>query len=469
MTKFTSDVVIGLEIHIELNTNTKLFCACATKGSEEPNTRVCPICLGHPGSKPVLNKKVVEYAIKLGLALNCEINKELIFSRKSYFYPDLAKNYQITQYEKPLCKNGEVKLKNNKKIGITRIHIEEDPAALVHPNSIHGSNYVLIDYNRSGNPLCEIVTEPDMTSAEEAREFMNKLITILEYLEIFDINAIIKADANVSIKDSGYIRSEIKNITGFKEIERALNYEIQRQKNVVLNGEKLIQDTRSWDADKGISTRLRTKETEDDYGYIIDPDLVITDITENMINDIKNNMPELADEKLEKFKEHGIADDNAEIISKNKDLAKIYEIIVKEVDATKVSKWARRDLMKAVNYHKKDISSLNVDKIAPKFIKVLKSELSQEITPKISFLLTSNIVENEDFDIENEINKNKSIGDDNQIETFVKEVISEQSDNVEKYKSGEDKIINFLVGQVMRKSNGKANPGKIKEIFMKLI
>ncbi|MCB9358503.1 Asp-tRNA(Asn)/Glu-tRNA(Gln) amidotransferase subunit GatB [Candidatus Woesearchaeota archaeon] len=467
--KFTTDIVIGLEIHIELNTNTKLFCGCATKGSDEPNSRVCPVCLGHPGSKPVLNKKVVEFATKLGLAMNCKIDKELVFSRKSYFYPDLAKNYQITQYEQPLCKNGSMKLSNGKTIGITRIHVEEDPAALVHPGSIHGSNYVLIDYNRSGNPLCEIVTEPDMASPEEAREFMNKLITILEYLEIFDPDAIIKADANVSVKESGYIRSEIKNITGFKEIERALNYEVQRQKRAVADGEKLIQDTRSWDAEKGMSSRLRTKETEDDYGYIIDPDLVITDITDEFVKNIKDNMPELADEKMEKFKEHGIADDNAEIISKNKDLAKVYELLVKEIDADKVSKWARRDLMKAANYHKKNVADLDLEKVVPKFVSVLKAEISGEINAKIAFMGTSSIVEDPEFDVDKYIGDNKSQGDDSAIEGFVKEVISEQKENVSKYKAGEGKVLNFLVGQVMRKSQGKADAGKIKELLIKCL
>jgi len=468
--KFDSDIVIGLEIHIELNTNSKLFCSCPTKGSEEPNTRVCPVCLGHPGSKPVLNKKSVEFAIKLGLALNCDIDKELIFSRKSYFYPDMAKNYQITQYEQPLCTKGSVILKSGKKIGITRVHMEEDPAALVHPSGMHGSEYVLVDYNRSGNPLCEIVTEPDMTSPEEARDFMKKLITTLEYLEIFDVNeGIIKADANISIKESGYIRSEVKNVTGFKEIERALFYEVERQTRAVKDGEKLIQDTRSWDSEHGLSKRIRTKETEEDYGYIIDPDLVVTEITDEMVNSIKNNMPEMADEKHGKFKEQGVADDNAEIISKNKDLAKIYEFVAKDVEAEKASKWARRDLMKAVNYHKKDVSDLELDKVGAKFVKILKAELNGEITTKVSFMATSAVVENSDFDVDAEIEKNKSIGDDSAIEGFVKDVISEQAENIEKYKAGEEKVLNFLVGQVMRKSQGKADAGKVKEILLKLI
>src|SRR3989344_1237368 len=205
MKHFTSDVVIGIECHVELNTKTKLFCGCPTKGSEEPNTRICQVCLGHPGSKPVLNKKAVEFALKLCIALKCSLSEELVFSRKSYFYPDMAKNYQISQYEIPLGKNGKLNLSGGKEIGIIRVHMEEDPASLIHPAGLKESQYVLVDYNRSGNPLVEIVTEPDLASPDEARDFMKQLITVLNYLEIFDINnGIIKADANVSVKESNY-------------------------------------------------------------------------------------------------------------------------------------------------------------------------------------------------------------------------------------------------------------------------
>ncbi|MEM3126670.1 MAG: Asp-tRNA(Asn)/Glu-tRNA(Gln) amidotransferase GatCAB subunit B, partial [Candidatus Woesearchaeota archaeon] len=223
------DIKIGLEIHIGLNTESKMFCGCPAQGEDIPNTNVCPVCLGHPGSKPVFNKKVLEYALKLCLALECEVAKSVLFSRKSYFYPDLSKNYQITQYEAPLGTKGKLKLKSGKEIRIARIHMEEDPASLVHPESIERSKYVLIDYNRSGTPLLEIVTEPDLSSPEEAREFMNKLVTILGYLEIFDIEKnVIKADINVSIKESNFTRAEIKNVTGFKEIENAIFYEVSR-------------------------------------------------------------------------------------------------------------------------------------------------------------------------------------------------------------------------------------------------
>jgi aspartyl-tRNA(Asn)/glutamyl-tRNA(Gln) amidotransferase subunit B len=468
--KFTSDIVIGLEIHVELNTDTKLFCGCPTKGNEEPNTRTCPVCLGHPGSKPVLNSKVIDYAVKLGLSLNCDIDNKLIFSRKSYFYPDMAKNYQITQYERPLCNNGHIMLKNQKRVGITRIHIEEDPAALVHPKTMHDSQYVLVDYNRSGNPLCEIVTEPDMTSPEEAREFMKKLITILEYLDIFHpTEGIIKADANISIKESGYVRSEVKNVTGFKEIERALFYEVERQKQAVKAGEKLVTDTRSWDPNKGISKRLRTKETEADYGYIIDPDLIVTDITQNYIQKIRLNMPEMADAKMEKFMtEHDIAEDTAEILSKDKELAHVYEEVSKKIKPELASKWVRRELSRVLNYNKKKFSEIEMT--TQHFIDLLLLIQENKITEKIGQEILNKLA-TEPFDINEYVKKEglEQVSDDSEIEKICMVVIKEQQHILEKIKLGEDKAINFLVGQVMKKSKGKANPQKVKEIILRII
>ena len=312
--KFTSDIVIGIEVHLELATDTKLFCGCATHGTDEPNTRTCEVCLGHPGSKPVLNKKALQYALRLCLALGSKISPSLIFSRKSYFYPDMAKNYQISQYEIPLGEKGSLNLDSGKKIGITRVHMEEDPAALIHPAGMAGSTYVLVDYNRSGDPLCEVVTEPELTSPEEARNFMKQLITVLTYLDIFDVNrCIIKADANISIKESGYKRVEIKNITGFKEIERALKYEVERQKQEV---DSIAQETRAWDSEKGMTIAMRKKEVEEEYGYIIDPDLVKIEITKDMLKEVEESMPELAQEKVQKFvKKHKITEEDAKVLA----------------------------------------------------------------------------------------------------------------------------------------------------------
>lgn len=468
--RFTSDIVIGLEIHVELATESKLFCSCATHGDDTPNSRTCPTCLGHPGSKPVLNRRCVEYALKLCLALGCDINKELIFSRKSYFYPDLAKNYQISQFEIPLGEHGTMNLKSGKEVGITRVHLEEDPASLIHPTGMSSSRYVLVDYNRSGDPLCEIVTEPDLDSPEQARDFMKQLITILNYLGIFDIErCIIKADANVSIKGSGYIRSEIKNITGFKEIERALFYEVDRQKNAVKEKEKLVQDTRSWNSEKGVSERIRTKETEADYGFIIDPDLVKIDIDDTWVDEIKVGMPELAQDKITKFIEkHKIKREDAEIIAQEKLLAELFEKVAEEVDPVLAAKWLRRELVRVLNYNNKELHQIQLEE--KELIALLKLIEEKKITEKTGQRLIEKLVE-KPFDIREFVKKEglEAVSDTGVIKKFCEEGIKENPKAVEDYKGGEEKSLNFIVGQVMRKSKGKATPSEVNKILKELI
>jgi len=468
--EFESDVVIGLEIHAELNTKTKLFCGCPTKGSEEPNTRTCVTCLGMPGSKPVLNKKAVEFALKLGLALNCEISPELIFSRKSYFYPDMAKNYQITQYEIPLGKKGKLKLSGGKEIGITRVHMEEDPASLVHPAGMKESAYVLVDYNRSGNPLAEIVTEPDLESPDEARDFMKQLITVLDYLEIFDVNGgIIKADANISVKESGYTRVEIKNITGFKEIERALVYEVSRQKEEARHSKKIQQETRSWDSERGITFSLRMKETEEDYGYIIDSDLTVVEITNEWLSEIKRGMPELAQDKVNKFiHNYKIKKEDAEIIAADKELAKMFEAVAKQVDANLAAKWMRRELVRVLNYNKKELNEVEINK--NHIISLLKLIENKKITDNIGQQIIEKLVESP-FDVNEYVKKEKleAVSDVSELEKFCKEAISENPNAVDDYKKGEAKALNFIVGSVMKKTKGKATPKEVNEIILKLI
>ena len=452
MKNFTADVIIGLEIHAELSTKTKLFCGCPTKGNEEPNSRTCPICLGHPGSKPVLNKKVVEFVLKLGLALNCEISPELIFSRKSYFYPDMAKNYQITQYEIPLGKNGKLKLSGGKEIGITRVHMEEDPASLIHPAGMQQSSYVLVDYNRSGNPLLEIVTKPELESAEEARDFMKQLITTLGYLKIFDIsNGIIKADANISIRESDYTRVEIKNITGFKEIERALNYETARQKSSVEEGKSIEQETRSWDSEKGVTFLLRKKETEDDYGYILDPDLVKTEITGELADEIKREMPELAHDKVKKFiTKHKIKKEDAEILAAEKELAELFEKVAEEIDPLLAAKWLRRELVRVLNYNKKGIHETEMNE--KHMIQLLKLIENKKITENVAQKLLEKLIE-KPFDVNEYVKKEKleAVSDSGELEKYCKEAIKENPQAVEDYKNGEEKALNFIVGSVMQK------------------
>ena len=469
MTKqFTTDIVIGLEIHVELATDSKLFCGCATHGNEEPNSRCCEVCLGHPGSKPVLNKKAVEYALKLALALNCKIAPWLIFSRKSYFYPDMAKNYQISQYEVPLAEKGKLKLKSGKEIGITRVHMEEDPASLVHPSGMQNSAFVLVDYNRSGDPLVEVVTEPDFSSADEARDFMKQLITVLEYLSIFDVNrCIIKADANISIKETNYTRAEIKNITGFKDIERALNYEISRQKE---NVSEIVQETRGWDSDKGLTFSLRKKEVEAEYGYIIDPDLIKTEIGSGWVDEIKKGMPELAQDKLQRYEsKHGKVQ-SMEVISKDPKLAEFFDKVCSGsgVDEKIASHWIEVRLKEVLNKHKKRIDEVSIK--PEHMIDLIKLIQDKKITKHVGVQILNALYEKE-FDVNSYV-KNEGLvamGNSEELEKICQKVIDSNLESVEKYKNGEEKVFNFLVGQVMRETKGKAKAELVNDLLKKLI
>ena len=467
--KFTTDVVIGLEVHIELKTATKLFCSCPRSGSQEPNSRTCEICLGHPGSKPVVNKKAIEFALKLALATKSKIARNLIFSRKSYFYPDLSKNYQISQYELPLAEKGHLTLSDGKEVGLTRIHLEEDPASLVHPAGLATSKYVLIDYNRSGNPLVELVTEPELHSPGEARNFMKQLITILEYLEIFDSDeCIIKADANVSIKESNYQRVEVKNITGFKEIERALRYEVARQQKAVENRDTIQAETRSWDAASGTSQSLRLKETEEEYGYIIDPDLVQIELTKDWIKEIESNMPELAHEKSKKFSEQGISEEMATIISKDKALAELYEAVSKVADPDLAAKWIRRELPRVLNYAKKKLEETKIKE--SHLIDLLEHIKESKITETVGQKILETLV-HKDVDIKEHVKKQglETVKDSSELETLCKAAIKESEQAVEDYKAGNEKSLNFIVGKVMQATQGKADPKEVLDVLKKII
>jgi aspartyl-tRNA(Asn)/glutamyl-tRNA(Gln) amidotransferase subunit B len=465
--EFESDVIIGLEVHVELDTKTKLFCACPTKGTEVPNSRCCEICLGHPGSKPVFNKKVLEYALRLCLGLKCEISKELVFSRKSYFYPDMSKNYQISQYEMPLGKNGILYLSSGKKVKIRRAHIEEDPAALVHPDGMLGSRYVLVDYNRSGNPLCEVVTEPVLTSPEDAREFMKQLIIILEYLEIFDIkDGIIKADANISIKKTKYRRVEIKNISGFKEIERALIYELERQ---ISHPEEVVKETRSWEADIGITRSIRKKEVEEEYGYIVDPDLVVIDILDEHIKKTRSQLPELPFEKAGRFvKEYGVSKLDAEAINSDKEFSLLFERLVKKFSPEIVGKWLRVELMRALNLNKKTLKEVHLeDKHLIELVTLMRDKVITDSTAK---QLLEKLVVKPFSPKEYVSSKNiHAVHDQSQIRAWCEEAINENPQALKDYTNGKEKAKQFFVGQVIKKSKGLANQDIVNSIINEII
>lgn len=466
---FKTDVVIGTEVHVELDTKTKLFCGCPSTANE-PNTATCVVCLGMPGSKPVLNKKAVDYALRLCLALNCDISKELIFSRKSYFYPDMAKNYQITQYELPLGQNGKVELSDGKIVGVTRVHMEEDPAALIHPAGMTGSSYVLVDYNRSGRPLCEVVTEPDMTSPEQARDFMKQLISVLCYIKIFDVNkCIIKADANVSIKEAGYVKVEVKNITGFKEIEKALAYEIKRQRAAVKNKEEIVQETRMWDSENAVTISVRKKETAEDYGYILDPDLVVTDIGKDWISKVKDELPELHRERAKRYvKELKISSEDAKVLTLDYELSEFFDAVAKKVDAVLAARWVRRELVRVLNYNKVELSEAKFG--VKEFVDILELLSKDKITDNVAKKILEQLV-NKNFDVKAYVKSKglEAVSDTGALEGVVKKVLSEYKEVVDEYKAGKNASLNFLVGQVMRATRGAANAGEVIKMINKLV
>ncbi|MBN2067532.1 MAG: Asp-tRNA(Asn)/Glu-tRNA(Gln) amidotransferase subunit GatB [Candidatus Diapherotrites archaeon] len=460
-------VVIGLECHIQLNTESKLFCGCPT-AAEEPNSSCCPICLGHPGSKPVLNAKALDYALKVALALNCEVNKEFFFSRKTYFYPDMSKNFQISQYEIPVGLKGHLVLSTGKKIGITRVHLEEDPAALVHEAGMGASNFSLVDYNRSGIPLVEVVTDPDFASPEEAQDFLDQLTTILSYLKVYSpLTGTLKADCNVSVY--GNSRVEVKNVTGKKAVGKALEFEVARQKRLLLDEREIVRETRSFD-EKTMTTRsTRGKETEADYGYIFEPDLTAIQLSSGEIEEMKAKMPELHAAKSKRFmKEFSLDEYTANVLARNFNLGLLFEEISKSVDAKAAAKFLTRELMAVVNRSELDLDSLDLD--SGEIGLLLEMLLSGKITEKVAKdavvaylakgVKPTRFVEGRGL--------SKDLGE-KEIEKAVEKVLSENKKAVADLKMGNEKSLNFLVGQVMRLTKAKAEPRAVQKIIAEKI
>ncbi len=474
---FTADIIIGLEIHIGLNTKTKLFCSCKNDdcndlGISEPNLNVCPVCLGHPGAKPVVNIEAIKSALKLCYCAKCEIAKEVVFSRKSYFYPDLGKNYQTTQYEIPIGLGGEIELPSGKKISLTRIHIEEDPASLVHVGGLADAKFSFIDYNRSGTPLVELVTNPDLNSPEEAREFMKTLIGILSYLGIFDLkNGLIKADANISIKESNYTRAEIKNINGFKEIERALFSEIDRQKKAVSNGEKLCIETRGWNSETGTTYLMRKKESEADYGYIIDTDLVPIELTEEIKNEIKKNLPKIPiDFAKEISKQYNLNFEDVYIIANQKAFSEVYLKAIM-INPDLATNWFRHIIPKPFIAEFGDLEltpkeNINEEGILELFKLFNDKKISDKVAKDILEKLVLTKFSPKDFIKENNLEMVSNTGE---LESFCKDAINENPQAIQDFNKGEMKSLNFLVGQVMKKSKGKANPAEVRKIIEEIL
>ena len=471
--KFDSDIVIGLEIHVSLNTKTKLFCSCKNSHSSNPNENVCPVCLGHPGSRPVLNKAAVEYALMLAKALNFEMADKLIFSRKTYFYPDLSKNFQITQYEEPLGKNGFVMITSNdsndpnvkkKKIGLERIHIEEDPGSLAHKN-----DYSLIDYNRSGCPLCEIVTKPEIKSPEEARAFIKKILSIVNYLSIFDYeNGTIKADLNVSIKETGYTRTEIKGVSGFKDIQDALQYEIARQKK---EPKEVVAETRGYDSINKMTFSQRLKESEEDYGYIYETDIVPRKLDEKFKKSIFSRIPELPDERVSRYIANKIDRIDAESISSIKELSDLFDwILSKKADLKTTLRYLTRELLSTINEGLLLPHKLSDDNFRNNVLSLISLFSERKINNHTLREVTFIIAKEPSFDAIQHIKKNNLIVDDSiNMDDVCIEVINEFKQAVDDYLSGKPWAVNFLVGQVMKKTKGKAMPDDVKKILINLL
>lgn len=475
MTKYIT--VIGLEVHAELKTKSKAFCSCSTEFGGVPNTHVCPVCLGMPGALPVLNEQVVEFAIRAGLALNCEIKLFNKFDRKNYFYPDLSKNYQISQFDKPICEHGHIDINLDgveKSIGITRIHMEEDAGKLVHSGaSISSSDFSAVDYNRAGVPLLEIVSEPDMRSAEEARAYLENLKAILEYTEVCDCKmqeGSLRCDANISLMPEGATefgtRAEIKNLNSFKALVRAIEYEVERQKEILEKGGKVVQETRTWDDAEGVTRSMRSKEEAHDYRYFSEPDLVPVELDEAWVERVRRELPELpAERQARLMEEFGLSKYDASIIVGTKALAEYFDEAVKTAqDAKGVANWLLGDVAAYLNNEGITISEF---KVSPAHLAelvnltkagVLSSKLAKKVFAE---LLKENKAPQA---IVKELGL-EQVSDEGAILKLVEETILENPQSVADFKAGKDKAIGFLVGQIMKKSKGKANPGMVQKML----
>jgi aspartyl-tRNA(Asn)/glutamyl-tRNA(Gln) amidotransferase subunit B len=469
--------VIGLEVHAQLKTKTKIFCSCSTRFGAPPNTHTCPVCLGMPGVLPVLNKRVVEYTLRMALATHCTINRESRFARKNYFYPDLPKGYQISQYELPIARDGFVDIEINggkKRIGITRIHMEEDAGKLTHDPDRPLS---MIDFNRTGVPLMEIVSEPDIRSPEEAGAYLRNLRAVVRYLGISDGNmeeGSFRCDANVSIRPKGAkafgTRAELKNLNSFKHVEKALTFEIIRQQEILEDGGRVIQETRLWDPDKNRSTSMRGKEEAHDYRYFPDPDLLPLIIDDDWIDSIQNVIPELPDEKKERFMdEYHLPFYDADFLTSSRELADYFEACVKDFPNPKqVSNWVMGSLMGLLNVQGKSIAESPIASkdlaqllqlidekiISSKIAKTVFDEMAQTGRPPKEIVTEKGLVQ---------------VTDESAIKAVVLKVLQQCSTEVKDYKNGKTKLFGFFVGQVMKETKGKANPKMVNEILKKVL
>ncbi len=470
------EAVIGLEVHAQLLTESKLFCACSTRFGSEPNTQVCPVCLGMPGVLPVLNSKAVAYAVKTALALDCAVNKRSIFARKNYFYPDLPKGYQISQYTEPLAVNGRITIETSagrKEIGITRLHMEEDAGKLLHGERPGDEAYSFVDLNRTGMPLIEIVSEPDMRLPEEAVAYLKAVRDIVVYLEICSGNmeeGSFRCDANVSVRPVGEkklgTRAELKNMNSFKFVKDALEYEIERQIDVIESGGRILQESRLFDSAKGITVPMRSKEEAHDYRYFPEPDLKPLIIEDALLAKVRDSMPELPQEKKERFiKDYGIPVYDAGVLVSTRPLADYYEEVVRLTGEPKTSSnWVMGELLRLLNEHGKDAK---YSPVAPPGLAGLIKMIN---SGKLSGKMAKDVFE-EMFSTgkaADEIVKAKGItqiSDDSTLAKVIDDVVNANPENLEKYRAGKDKLFGFFVGEVMKATKGQANPQAVNRLL----
>jgi aspartyl-tRNA(Asn)/glutamyl-tRNA(Gln) amidotransferase subunit B len=469
------EAVIGLEVHAQLQTNSKIFCGCETAFGEEANTRTCPVCIGMPGVLPVLNRKAVEYIIKTGLATHCAITPYSRFARKNYFYPDLPKGYQISQYELPLCEKGYVEILVDgkvKRIGITRIHLEEDAGKNLHTSESGAS---LVDLNRAGTPLMEIVSEPDIRSADEAAEYLKKLRSILRYIEVSDADmekGNFRCDCNVSIRPVGAkeygTRAEVKNVNSFKFVQKALEYEIKRQAQILDEGGRVVQETRLFDSGKGVTFSMRSKEEAHDYRYFPEPDLVPIVTSQETVDAIRKTITELPEAKRERFvKEYGLPEYDADMLTQSRALAAYYEEAAKLSGQPKViSNWMMGELMRLLNAEGKEIEDCPVkpDRLAGMVKMISDGTISTKIAKTVFEEMYGSGKDAETVVKEKGL---VQVSDSGEIETIIADVIKANPAQHADYKGGKDKLFGFFVGQVMKASKGKANPDLVNQLLKK--
>ena len=473
------ETVIGLEIHVQLNTNSKIFSGASTSYGSEQNTNTSLVDLGYPGVLPVLNKDAVMMAIKFGLAIDAEISRRSIFARKNYFYPDLPKGYQISQYELPIVQGGSLEIKLNdgtkKVIGITRAHLEEDAGKSIHDKF---NNETAIDLNRAGTPLLEIVSEPDIRSAEEASSYMQQIHQLVRYLKISDGNmqeGSFRCDANVSVRPSGQAefgtRAEVKNINSFRFVENAINYEVERQIERLENGNEIIQETRLYDPDKDETRPMRSKEEANDYRYFPDPDLLPLEIDQETIDKIKNLLPELFEEKVIRYTEDlKIKPNDAEEIAKNMQIAEYFEATLDHFDNDPqlVTNWILSEVIGVLNRENIEINAFQIEptQLASLLSRIEDNTISSKIAKNLfNQLLTS------DEKVDQMIKQQglEQITDEGSINEYVAEVLNEFSDQKDQYLAGKEQVLGFLVGQVMKRTQGKANPKMVNELIINQI